>query len=133
MPAHIAIVSAEPEYWETLSAILSDCGLRTTRCETLEAATKLFSQQHFDVAVCEDALPDGDFRKLIAEMRRSRMWAPVVVVSRFDDWGSYLDAMIAGAFDYVAFPPYPREFERAVAAALAEARSNRKAAVRAAA
>ncbi|HTS11825.1 MAG TPA: response regulator [Candidatus Limnocylindrales bacterium] len=133
MPAHIILISGDPKHSEKLTTILSDCGLRSVPCATLDAAANLFSTQHPDVAICDDTVPDGDFRKLIAGMKRRGHSAPVIVVSRFDDWGSYLEAMVAGAFDYVAYPPYPHELERAVGSALAESRSQRKAALQAAA
>jgi DNA-binding NtrC family response regulator len=128
-----AIVGSEPEYWEKLSGVVSGCGARPIRCETLAAVTKLLSQQHIDFLVCEDAVPDGTFRELIATLRCSGSWAPVIVVSGLDDWGAFLEAMVAGAFDYVVFPPYPGELERAVTAALAESRSVRRAVAQAAA
>ena len=122
----------EPAHWEKLSSIISGCGLLPVRCETLAAATNITAQQLFELAICDDQLPDGNFRELITRLGRSRHCTPVIVVSRFDDWGSYLQAMIGGAFDYVAFPPYPQEMERAVTAALAESQANRNAAVTAA-
>jgi DNA-binding NtrC family response regulator len=132
MSAPVAIVSADPEHWEKMSGIISSCGLHPVRCETFAAVTKLSAQQHLELAICDDELPDGNFRDLIAELSRSKQPTPVVVVSRFDDWASYLQAMVAGAFECVAFPPYPQELVRAVAAALAESQANRNAAVPAA-
>lgn len=128
-----AIVSGEQEYWEKLSGVVSRCGVRPIRCDTLAAVTKLLSQQHIDFLICEDAVADGTFRELVAILKRSGRWAPVIVVSGVDDWGTFLEAMVAGAFDYVSFPPYPGELERAVTAAVAESRSVRHAVARAAA
>ncbi len=132
MPTPVAIVTADPGHWDKLSTIISSCGLRPVRCETLAAATKLTAQQHIELAICDDELPDGNFRELIAQLRCSRRPTQVVVISRFDDWNSYLEAMVAGAFEYVAFPPYPQELEQAVAAALVESQANRDAVTRAA-
>jgi DNA-binding NtrC family response regulator len=126
MTVPIAIVSAEPEHWEMLSGVVSRCGLDPVRCGTIAAATKLFAKEHFELAICADVLPDGTFRGLIAALRRSGYWTPVVVVSRSNDWGSYLEAKADGAYDYLAFPPYPRELERTVAAALTESPRNRR-------
>jgi len=123
MPVLVAIVTAEPTRWEGLSRIISSCGLCPVRCETLAAAIKLIAQHHVELVLCDDELPDGNFRQLIAYLRSPRQLTPVVVISHFDDWGSYLDAMTAGAFEYVAFPPYPQELEQAVAAALAESQA----------
>lgn len=125
MTATVAIVTGNPKCWERLSGVIEGCGMSPVRCENLAAATESLAQERFECALCEDALPDGDFRGLIAELRRSGRWMPVVVVSRVDDWGAYLEAMVAGAFDYVAFPPYPRELERAIEAAIAESRLQR--------
>ncbi len=85
MPVHVAIVSAEPTHWEKLSSIISSCGLCPIRCETLAATTKLSAQRHFQLAICDDELPDGNFRELIAQLRCSRRPTQVVVISRFDD------------------------------------------------
>lgn len=87
-----------------------------------------------EVIVCDDVLPDGGFRELIRELEGSACDARVVVMSRsYDDWGDHLEAMIAGAFDYLAYPPHPRELEQAVAAALVESRARRTAPVQTAA
>ena len=125
MTATVAIVTGDLQHWERLSGVVAGCGMSPVRCENLALAAQLCAQGHVECALCEAALSDGDFRGLIAELRRSGRWVPVVVISRADDWGAYLEAMVAGAFDYVAFPPYPRELERALEAATAEARLQR--------
>jgi DNA-binding NtrC family response regulator len=108
MTATVAIVDGDPQHWERLSGVIEGCGISPVRCENLAAASESLAHEQLECAVCEDALPDGDFRGLIVEIRRSGCFMPVVVVSRVDDWGAYLEAMVAGAFDYAAFPPYPR-------------------------
>jgi len=125
MSLRVVIVSSIRERWEKLSEIVSRYGLQPVRCETLAAALALLACTSFTLAICEDVLPDGGFQECIAQARLSRNRTPVVVVSRLDDWDSYLKAMGAGAFDYVALPPHPHELERVLAGALAEARSNR--------
>jgi DNA-binding NtrC family response regulator len=114
----IVVITAEPGHWETLSDIVSSCGFHPVRCGTLVDAKELFARHHFRLVLCDDILPDGNSRELIDFLKQSsgsRM--PVIVVSRIDDWGCFLDAMVSGAFDYVTFPPYPNELERALAAA----------------
>jgi len=81
------------------------------------------ARQQFSAVLSEDSLLDGDFRIVIGEMGRTVSKAPVVIVSRRDDWDSYLAAVGAGAFDFLAFPPTPGELERVLWAALSE--SNR--------
>lgn len=97
MPALIAIITFEPVHWEKLSSIISSCGLLPVWCETLAAATNITAQQHFELAICDDELPDGNFRELVARLRRSGPWTPVIVVSRFDDWVLTFKPWIGGA------------------------------------
>jgi DNA-binding NtrC family response regulator len=121
VPTLVVIVTAQQSHWDKLSGIVSSCGLQAVRCNTLAHAFELLAQRHFEFAVCDDRLPDGTFRDFITQLRRYRKSTPVVVISQFEDWHSYLQAMVAGAFDYVAFPPYPQEFERVIAGALTDA------------
>ena len=120
MSIGVAIVRADPRHWADLSRVVSGCGLHPVRCTTLSALTQMMSQESFRLAICDDELPDGDYRQLINRLSRLRRSMPVVVVSPLDDSHSYFQAMLAGAFDYVGLPPQPNELERAVAAALTE-------------
>jgi DNA-binding response OmpR family regulator len=130
MLPRVLVLSGEPEHWDKLSSVMTSSGCVPVRCETISAAKGLVVGYPIDVIVSDDVLPDGDFRELIKELRRLACEPPVVVMSRsYGEWGDYLEAMIAGAYDYLAYPPYPREMEQAVAAALVESRTHRKAPV----
>jgi DNA-binding NtrC family response regulator len=123
----IVVITAEPGHWEALSDIVSSCGFRPVRCGTLADAKELFGRHHFRLALCDDVLPDGSFRELLDFFKQdSGFRMPLIVVSRIDEWGCFLDAMVSGAFDYVAFPPYPNELERALAAAFTATSAHRK-------
>jgi DNA-binding NtrC family response regulator len=45
---------------------------------------------------------------------------PVIVVSRTGDWSEYLTAVRGGIFDYLAYPPIPRELQRVIQNAFRE-------------
>lgn len=134
MTPTVAIITGELDHWETLSSVVSSCGFRPVRCETLSAAAQMLARHRFRAALCEDALPDGDFHQLLHLVRNSGGGrTAVIVISPLDEWGCFLDAMTAGAFDCVAFPPYPHELERALAAAFAGTPAGGQAELRAAA
>lgn len=120
MSIGVAIVSAETRHWEEVSGRVSACGLHPIRCKTIAALNQIIWQASFRLAICDDELPDGNYRRLIDSLSRFRHFTPVVAVSQFDDSKSYLEAMLAGAFDYVALSSRCNELERAVAAALTE-------------
>jgi len=108
----ILIISSESDHREVLAARVSEFDLRTVCCGKVADAKALMASQDFGAVLCEDALPDGDFRSVISKMRRWTCRSPVIVVSERQDWDSYLTTVGAGAFEYVAFPPGPGELER---------------------
>jgi DNA-binding NtrC family response regulator len=72
------------------------------------------------VVVCEDQLTDENYRDLVDAVERTTADVPVIVVSHLADWNEYLDAVSAGAFDYIGLPPRRAEIERAIKNALNE-------------
>jgi DNA-binding NtrC family response regulator len=126
MLPRILILSGEPEHRLRLRGIVSSCGCLPVRCETISAAKALIPLHQIEVVVCDEVMPDGDFRALVKDLKRAACDAPVIVLSRSNDWGAYLDAMIAGAYDYLTYPPHVAELKQAVAEALTEARARRK-------
>ncbi len=80
----------------------------------------MLARQNLSVVFCSDTLPDGDFRAIMNEVRKSSADVPVIVLSRLANWDAYLSAIGAGAFDYIAYPPDTAETERILWAALSE-------------
>ena len=79
-------------------------------------ARRLLEHRRFKVVFCSDCLPDGEY----AEVIKAAKPTPVIVLSRLAEWESYLTALQAGAFDYVACPPYQLEVDRVLSTALNE-------------
>lgn len=116
----ILIISSESDHRQILAALVSEFGLRPVCCGKIADAKALMARQDFSTVLCEDTLPDGDFRSVISEMRRLACRSPVIVLSERQDWDFYLTTVGAGAFEYVAFPPGPGELERVLWAAVSE-------------
>lgn len=116
--SQVLVISPEQEHHEKINAAMNKCGLSSICCKQLGEARIFMTTQKFSVVFCHDALPDGDFRGVVSAAKPT----PVVVLSRFADWDRYLDALRAGAFDYIACPPDSAETERIVRSAIASAR-----------
>jgi two-component system response regulator (stage 0 sporulation protein F) len=116
----ILIVGAKREKWEGIIQTVRKFDLREIQCHGLHEALRLLARQDFGVIFCNDTLPDGDFQALLRESRKSTASAPVIALSRLGDWDSYLDALDAGAFDYITYPLDTNEAERILWAALRE-------------
>jgi len=118
MSKSVLIVSGEGAHRDTLASVISGYGLSPKTSSTADGARDLLARGNYAVVLCEDTLPDGDFRSVLAQVDRNSGRTPVIVVSRRADWDSYMVALAGGATDYVAFPPYPGEVERSVQNAL---------------
>ena len=79
-------------------------------------ARRLLEHHRFKVVFSSDSLPDGEYPEVIKAARPT----PVIILSRLADWESCLAAFQAGAFDYVACPPYQIEVDRVLSTALNE-------------
>jgi len=112
------VICAEGEHREKLMRAIRECGLRPVRCCSQSEALLLLDRQYFSVVFCNDTLPDGDFRAIINEARKSSADVPVIILSQRADWDAYLGAIGAGAFDYITCPPDSAETKRALWSAI---------------
>jgi DNA-binding NtrC family response regulator len=116
----VLVVSSDDEVRRNLAGIVVLWGLEPVLCVTVAASRAALSRYPICVVVCEDRLADGSYHDLIEAVERASSDAPVIVASRLADWNEYMNAVHAGAFDYVALPPRRAEIERAIKNALNE-------------
>lgn len=110
----VLVISPETEHYKKIDAAIHRCVLGFYCCAKFDEARIFLTKQKFSVVFCHETLPDGDFRGVVAAANPT----PVVVLSRFAEWDHYLDALRAGAFDYIACPPDLAETERIVCSAI---------------
>jgi DNA-binding NtrC family response regulator len=108
------VVSHVPAVQQVFASVLSQHGIAPILASNVKEAQAILSRHYVYLAFCSDELPEGGIGTLIKQTSRSHKRVPVVVVSRFDDWGRYLNFLEAGAFDYVLYPPSGIEIERVV-------------------
>ena len=116
----ILVICADREHRQRIVETVRKLGLLPASCGSLREARSLLVHQDFCVVFCSDTLPDGDFRDVLNDLRKTTTDVPVVVLSRLAEWDTYLSALGAGAFDYIALPPDSAETERILCAALSE-------------
>jgi len=119
----ILIISGYSMRREALASAVWQGGWEPRMSTTAAEAVKLLGERNYAAVLCDDVLPDDDFRAVIAGVQRRVPGVPVIVVSRRDEWEPYIMALAAGATDYVAFPPYEGEVEQALANAIRLCRS----------
>jgi len=121
----VLVVSSDDEVRRSLGGIIGLCGLEPVLCVTVADSRAVLSRYPICFIVCEDRLADGNYRDLVESVERTSSDALVIVASRLADWNEYMEAVRAGAFDYVCLPPRRTEIEWVVKNALSvRARKN---------
>ncbi|MEC3915058.1 response regulator [Nocardia sp. CDC160] len=102
-PTKVLVVDDEPQILRALRINLSVRGYEVTTASTGAAALRAAAEKHPDVVVLDLGLPDMDGIEVLAGLRG---WstAPVIVLSARTDSSDKVEALDAGADDYVTKP-----------------------------
>jgi len=113
----VLIISSQPSHRDRIAEVVRRCGLRPVFSPTLADARSILAETHPALIFCGDDLPDSDLRHSLAILT-AQAQIPVIALSHLGEWDWCVEAISAGAFDYIACPPDPRETERIVRLAL---------------
>jgi len=97
----VLVVDSDEKSRETVFANAVKHGEIPIACSSCKEAKSFLAEHHFKVLFCGDNLSDGEY----AEVIRAAKPIPVIVLSRFAEWGLYIAALQAGAFDCIVCPP----------------------------
>ncbi len=98
------IVDDEPDILQLLGITLSRMNIETHRAETVNQAKQLLSQHRFDFCLTDMRLPDGDGIDLIKHIQKDFNHMPVALITAHGNMETAIDAMKAGAFDFLSKP-----------------------------
>jgi two-component system KDP operon response regulator KdpE len=118
--ARVLVVDDERQILRALKVILREAGYEAIEAATMEEALDRTALRPPDAAIVDLMLPDGSGVELC---RRLREWSamPILVLSAIDEEEAKVEALEAGADDYVTKPFGPRELLARLAAALRRA------------
>lgn len=101
----VLLVDDEPYVLDALGQVLESEGYEVTRAATLEAAKgEMLAASDLDVILTDYRLPDGDALSILELARDARPNVPVLVFSGVGTLRHAIDAMKAGALDFLAKP-----------------------------
>ncbi|GAA0769710.1 response regulator transcription factor [Brevundimonas sp. NPDC055814] len=100
----ILAIEDDPVLADGLSVGLSACGWTVEQVATVEEARAALEASGFDAVVLDLGLPDGDGLSVLRYARERDMDVGVVVLSARDDSRDRIQALDAGADDYVGKP-----------------------------
>jgi two-component system response regulator PilR (NtrC family) len=105
MRSHLAlIVDDEPDIRELLELTLGRMGIATRAAADLAGARALLAADEFDLCLTDMRLPDGNGIELVEHIQGIRPELPVAVITAYGSMESAVQALKAGAFDFVSKP-----------------------------
>ena len=102
---HALVVDDEPDILELIEITLGRMDIDTTATSDLASAREqLGNGGRFDLCLTDMRLPDGSGLDLVAEIQASRPDLPVAVITAYGSMDTAVQALKAGAFDFVSKP-----------------------------
>ena len=100
----ILLVDDEPDLLQLMELTLVKMGLDTARAATVAEARDALKARHYDLCLTDMRLPDGSGLDVVALANQQKIPVPVAVITAFGSAGNAVEALKAGAFDYLAKP-----------------------------
>jgi len=105
MSTHLAlVVDDEPDIRELLELTLGRMNIETRSAADLKHAYALLANEHFDVCLTDMRLPDGNGIDLVRHIQQHDLNVPIAVITAYGNMESAVEALKAGAFDFVSKP-----------------------------
>jgi len=105
MSKHLAlIVDDEPDIRELLELTLGRMDIDTRSAANLAEAQDWLLKQHFDICLTDMRLPDGNGIDLVRQIQKQELNIPTAVITAYGNMESAVEALKAGAFDFVSKP-----------------------------
>ncbi len=100
----VLVIDDEPDIRELLEMTLLRMGLDVACAADYSSATRLIQQRDFDFCLTDMRLPDGDGIALVEYIQQHRPQLPVAVITAHGSMELAIQAMKAGAYDFVSKP-----------------------------
>lgn len=112
------VVDDEADICELLEITLGRMGVDSQAASTLGEARDLLRRYVFDLCLTDMRLPDGSGLELVKEIEASHPGLPVAVITAHGNMETAVQALKAGAFDFVSKPVDLQVLRRLVDSAL---------------
>src|ERR1700721_2715226 len=100
----ILVVDDEEAIREVISTLLDAQGFQCTTCSNGKLGLEAFRKDSFDLVLSDIVMPEMDGLKLLGELRLDDPDVPVIMVTAMHDISIALEAVRAGAYDYILKP-----------------------------
>ncbi len=119
MTKHLAlIVDDEPDICELLELTLNRMDIDTLSAGDLKTAYRLLNEHKISICLTDMRLPDGNGIELVKKVQNQYKHIPVAMISAHGNMDTAIEALKAGAFDFVSKPLELAELRNLVNAAI---------------
>ncbi len=115
---HALVIDDEPDICELLQITLFRMNVTTDVAYNLAQAKKLLDANHYNLCLTDMKLPDGSGIDLVRWINQKFPDLPVAVITAHGNMDTAIDAMKAGAFDFISKPVDLQSLRKIVATAL---------------
>ena len=98
------IIDDEPDIRELLEITLHRMDVDTRSAEDLDQAWNLLATEDFDLCLTDMRLPDGNGIDFVRHIQQTKPEIPVAMITAHGNMESAIEALKAGAFDFVSKP-----------------------------
>lgn len=98
------IVDDEPDIRELLEITLGRMSIETKSAEDIASAKQLLSEHSFNLCLTDMNLPDGNGIDLLAFIQENHPNTPAAMITAYGSAEAAVNALKAGAFDFVSKP-----------------------------
>lgn len=116
--SHVLIVDDEPDIRELLDITISRMGLGTLTASTVTEARGHLRNAKISLCLTDIKLPDGSGLDLIRDIQDCEASPPVAVLTAYGSMELAVDALKAGAFDFINKPVSVEQLRNLVKSAL---------------
>ena len=114
----ILIVDDEPDIRELLEITLSRMGKETNSAKDITQAKKRLAEQDYDLCLTDMHLPDGNGIELVKFINNEYPQLPVAMITAHGNMETAIEALKAGAFDFISKPVELKTLRHLINAAL---------------
>ena len=110
----VLLVSCHAENRRTLFGVFQDLPVNAHSVFTLAQAIEFISAHRIDMVFCEETLPDGSYRDVLAKLRSDSPSAQFILLMCSGEWDEYLEALRLGVEEVLGSPVLPIDVDLAL-------------------
>ncbi|MEO8110988.1 MAG: sigma-54 dependent transcriptional regulator [Ginsengibacter sp.] len=119
MKKKILIIDDDLDMCSLLSRFLNKKGFETEMAHNGAKGLAKFTEQHFDIVLCDFRLGDKDGKDVLLKIKEANPQTIVIIITGYSDIKTAVDVIKLGAFDYITKPLIPDEVINVIEKAMA--------------